>query len=584
MVPAQENTMCADACDESAEATASKSGNPVKVVDQRLESTRIAAGRSATCFSIDLLDKRLGFSIAHEHGGCVDIEVTCDGVTEGGLALDVGSAVAERTLSLELSRFGLAGAASSARDLAVSQVLCEARRVALTGNAPGAVPAPELDALEFLNAPDLPRRLLDDLVRVGFRADAHVGVTLYLCKITALLDAPVYVYLGGPACSLKTTYADLTANLTAPEMLKHLTDLTPKALYYSASDLRHFVIALDEMDLKGKGLAMDRKVLRMLFSKNWCEIETTQGGRSRRRRVQGPVMVIQTTTATEFDEQDESRNLMIELADSPERTDVVLGLMADQYAGLTDQDETQRIVEVHRSVHRLLPCGVEVRVPFAPILARFLPRDRIVVLRAFRALVSLVKACALLHYRHRATDGEGRILAALDDYRTVHEYAGELITHAMGTTRGAAPALSWAQQVLRKRADRAAVRVEAGEHRERALLQRLGEAEFIQRSRRWDEWMSLRELLDLTSCPRSTVQRYLDQLQKAGLVESQKSARALYYRLATTDGELPKCPRLPSPDEVEREHVGSSDKRLTALSIGCPPPDGQPITENNNDR
>jgi DNA-binding transcriptional MocR family regulator len=166
----------------------------------------------------------------------------------------------------------------------------------------------------------------------------------------------------------------------------------------------------------------------------------------------------------------------------------------------------------------------------------------------------------------------------------VHEYAGELITHAMGTTRGAAPALSWAQQVLRKRADRAAVRVEAGEHRERALLQRLGEAEFIQRSRRWDEWMSLRELLDLTSCPRSTVQRYLDQLQKAGLVESQKSARALYYRLATTDGELPKCPRLPSPDEVEREHVGSSDKRLTALSIGCPPPDGQPITENNNDR
>jgi len=62
----------------------------------------------------------------------------------------------------------------------------------------------------------------------------------------------------------------------------------------------------------------------------------------------------------------------------------------------------------------------------------------------------------------------------------------------------------------------------------------------------------------LTETPRTTVQRYLEQLTSAGVVERKKAERAFKYCLSDPCGELPTCPQLPAPDSVMAEHVGTS--------------------------
>lgn len=291
------------------------------------------------------------------------------------------------------------------------------------------------------------------------------------------------------------------------------------------------------------------------------------------------MQVSQTTTAVQFDEQDLSRHLLIELADSPDRTDVVLDLMGEAYSGQSDQREIDLIAETHREIHRRLPRGAAVNVPFAPVLARLLPRESITVLRAFRTIVSLIKASAVLHGHHRELDDEGRIVATVDDYRVVYEVAGEFISQSMSAARLPSPVQDWVHGLIERIAEEALKKARGGRARERSQLLKMGEEEFIKARRRWDVFLTLNDLIDLTGRPRTTVQRYLDQLASAGLVETEKRGRANTYRLATHDGELPSCPLLPSPEGVEREHVGTSHNLCQESSLGCPPQRELPTSE-----
>ncbi|RLG54165.1 MAG: hypothetical protein DRN95_08910, partial [Candidatus Hydrothermarchaeota archaeon] len=491
-------------------------------------AAEVSSGRTdSRPVRVEVTENGHGFSITHVAAGRVEIEVTSNGNALGHFPLDTQSTAVERILELELARSGCLDDAGQRRNQAVARVLAAARGVALEAHTGPSEESGEALARKFMRSLDPIPRLLEDMKEVGFRADPKVGIVLYLCKISALLKEPVYVYLLGPASSLKTSYADLVATLTPPEMLKHLTDLTPKALYYGTSDLKNFVIVLDEMDLRSRGTAKDRKILRELFSKGWCKAESTEGRRSRERRVDGPVMVIQTTVATQFDEQDSSRHLLIELPDCPERTRAVLDMMGAKYAGLDNGAERGRIVETHRSIHRMLPRNADVCVPFAQALDRLLPPDRIKILRTFRIIVDLIKASALLHMHHREQDGEGRILATLDDYRIVYEHAGEFIAQSISEASKSAPAAIWVETLIQKRAERMLARAKAGEHEQLKELKRQGETEFLRDNRRWHRWMSLATLMDLTECPRTTVQRHLTVCARSSaLVQVGVSARA----------------------------------------------------------
>ena len=63
------------------------------------------------------------------------------------------------------------------------------------------------------------------------------------------------------------------------------------------------------------------------------------------------------------------------------------------------------------------------------------------------------------------------------------------------------------------------------------------------------------------------MQRYLDQLTSAGVVEREKVGRAFKYCLSDPSGELSTCPDLPSPDDIMAGQVGTC--------ASCPPSDAE---------
>ena len=290
-------------------------------------------------------------------------------------------------------------------------------------------------------------------------------------------------------------------------------------------------------------------------------------------------MVIQTTVATQFDEQDLSRHLLIELPDEPSRTDAVLTLMGDKYAGLSDATDDESVVEKHRAIHRLLPAGIHVVVPFAPELAKRMPRDRITVLRTLRMLFSLIKASALLHIRHRQLDDHGRIIAELADYRMVYDHAGEFVTRSMASSSATSAALEWLSGLLQALADNALERADADDLAARMQRLRLGSEQFRRDNQRWHKPLTLEEIVDVSGTPRTTVQRHIQQLVAAELVSVSKYGRAKLYCLATADGQLPTCPQLPTPDELERGHVGTSCNLILYRALEGPDGDGLPTSE-----
>jgi hypothetical protein len=67
-------------------------------------------------------------------------------------------------------------------------------------------------------------------------------------------------------------------------------------------------------------------------------------------------------------------------------------------------------------------------VPFAPNLAEGIGQSTAAtrVLRDFQRLLSLIKAVAVLRHQRRDRDSRGRLVASVDDYRTVYELVNDI--------------------------------------------------------------------------------------------------------------------------------------------------------------
>jgi hypothetical protein len=71
-------------------------------------------------------------------------------------------------------------------------------------------------------------------------------------------------------------------------------------------------------------------------------------------------------------------------------------------------------------------------VPFADALAELLPDDGVEARRSFPHLLALVSASALLHYRQRASDAAGNVVADLRDYQVALAVGGDALGIAHG--------------------------------------------------------------------------------------------------------------------------------------------------------
>jgi hypothetical protein len=153
-------------------------------------------------------------------------------------------------------------------------------------------------------------------------------------------------------------------------------------------------------------------------------VEKNDSGRLTARKVtkEGPTALLSSTTeARKIDDELLTRLLRIVVTDDPDHSRAILRGIA--VAGM----ESAFDVAPFHALQQWLALAGEKRVviPYASELAERVPVGTVRIRRDFPQLLSLIRACAILHQVQRPRTQDGSIVAALDDYAIVRELLAE---------------------------------------------------------------------------------------------------------------------------------------------------------------
>jgi DNA primase catalytic core len=291
-------------------------------------------------------------------------------------------------------------------------VLLELERLLAEAAAAEAAPkpaAPELseaertEALAFLRSPRLVERLLEDFEQLGVVGERDNKLVLYLSAISRKLDEPLAVVIQSSSAAGKSSLMEAVLSLVPEEDRIQYSAMTGQSLFYMGeSDLRHKVLAIVEEE----GAERASYALKLLQSEGELTIASTgkdpQTGRlvTEDYRVEGPVMIMLTTTAIDVDEELLNRCLVLSVDEGRAQTRAIHARQrrAQTLAGMLEGRERAAIVKRHQNAQRLLRPLVVVN-PHAEKL-RFVdhqPRTR----RDHMKYLTLIRAIALLHQHQR---------------------------------------------------------------------------------------------------------------------------------------------------------------------------------------
>jgi hypothetical protein len=181
--------------------------------------------------------------------------------------------------------------------------------------------------------------------------------------------------------------------------------MTGQSLFYmSETNLRHKILAIVEEE----GAERASYALKLLQSEGELTIASTgkdpTNGRlvTHEYRVEGPVMILLTTTAVEVDEELLNRCIVLTVNEDREQTRAIHRLQRERQTleGLLARHDRDHILAVHRNAQRLLR-PVHVTNPFARELT-FLD-DQTRTRRDHLKYLTLIRSIALLHQYQRPT-------------------------------------------------------------------------------------------------------------------------------------------------------------------------------------
>ncbi|TBU94782.1 DNA primase [Stutzerimonas kirkiae] len=217
----------------------------------------------------------------------------------------------------------------------------------------------EQSALELLRAPKLIERLEADLARCGVVGEASNLLAGYLAAVSRKLDQPLAVLIQSSSAAGKSSLMDAVLNLMPEEERIQYSAMTGQSLFYlGETDLQHRILAIAEEE----GVRQAAYALKLLQSDGELTIastgkdETTGNLVTKQYRVQGPVMLMLTTTAIDIDEELLNRCLVLTINESREQTEAIHAAQRHKQTldGLLADAEKQAITRLHQNAQRLL--------------------------------------------------------------------------------------------------------------------------------------------------------------------------------------------------------------------------------------
>jgi DNA primase catalytic core len=300
--------------------------------------------------------------------------------------------------------------------------------------------AERAEALGWLTAPDLVGRLRAAFHAAGLVGEENNTLVAYLAGVSRKLERPLAIIVQSASAAGKTTLMDAVLSFFPEEERVKYSAMTGQSLYYlGETNLKHKILAIVEE----AGAEKASYALKLLQSEGELTIASTgkdpQTGRMETQdyHVEGPVMIMLTTTAIDLDEELQNRCLTLAVDESPEQTARIQTLQRERrtLAGLVAKAERAELLRVLRNAQRLL-APVEILNPYAPALT--FPSTRTRNRRDHEKYLTLIDAIALLHQHQRPRGRHevgGRLLeyveTTLDDVALANQLAPEVLGRSL---------------------------------------------------------------------------------------------------------------------------------------------------------
>lgn len=303
----------------------------------------------------------------------------------------------------------------------------------------------EQEAASVLEADD-PLDIAKDAIRkAGYGGDLKAVVLTYLAATGRVLamrygSIPVHLLLVGPASSGKS-YAVGSVLRLLPKDAYHAIDAgSPRVLIYDEGPLEHRLLVFSEADSLPAGEDNPAaSAVRSLLQDHSLNYEVTEkdpkrgGFKVRKIHKPGPTTLI-TTSTKRLGAQLESRLFVVEVKDDQEQLAAALTMQAQLELHGPAADDTDGLIAFQSYLQMQAPWDVV--VPFAKELATYLQKQphESRVARDFNRTLSLIKVVTVIRHRSRKTNAEGRLMAELDDYRTVYELVADVSETGSGAS------------------------------------------------------------------------------------------------------------------------------------------------------
>jgi DNA primase catalytic core len=327
--------------------------------------------------------------------------------------------------------------------LALESLVAEQIARTLTPAAPVVPTMTEADraaALELLRDPHLLDRILADFERAGVVGEETNKLVGYLAAVSRKLAEPLAVIIQSASAAGKTALMDAVLAFVPPEERVQYSAMTGQALFYMAeTNLKHKVLAVVEEE----GAERASYALKLLQSEGELTIASTgkdpDTGKlvTHEYRVEGPVMIMLTTTAVELDEELVNRALVLTVDEDREQTRAIHQRQRARRTldGLLATVARTEVLTLHRNAQRLLE-PVHVVNPYAPRLTFLDARTR--TRRDHEKYLTLIDTVAFLHQHQRerkSIDRGGRSLAyievTLDDIAIANRLADAVLGRSL---------------------------------------------------------------------------------------------------------------------------------------------------------
>jgi len=267
-----------------------------------------------------------------------------------------------------------------------------------------AMPAAErAEAEALLRDPELVERSVRDLERCGLIGETTNKLVGLVALLSRKLRRPLALMIQSLSGAGKTTLMEGLLAFVPEEERVQYSAMTGRSVFYLGdSDLRHKILALVEEE----GAHDAAYALKLLQSEGKLTIASTgkdpQSGKltTHDYTVEGPVMLVLTTTAAEIDDELQNRCLVVGVDEAREQTRAVQDVQRLRCTlhGLLRDSDRERLTRLHQNAQRLLR-PLPVVNPYAEHLT--FPDHQTRLRRDHAKYLGLIEAITLWHQFQR---------------------------------------------------------------------------------------------------------------------------------------------------------------------------------------